>query len=80
MSKYKIDAPKFDKDKRDLQNNIEKLETELKNILLSPNEFTAIKSNKLEYLKKDCETKIIMMKTDLNMIPNSAQKKDEVRK
>ena len=78
MSKYKIDAPKFDKDSRELQNNIEKLDLELKNILLAPNEFTAIKSNKVEFLKKDCETKIIMMKTDLNMIPDSAKKKDEV--
>ena len=30
MSKYKIDAPKFDKDSRELQNNIEKLDLELK--------------------------------------------------
>ena len=78
MSKYKIDAPKFEKDKRELHNNIEKLDLELKNILLAPNDFTAIKSNKIEFLKKDCETKIIMIKTDLNMIPDSAQKKEEV--
>lgn len=78
MSKFKIDAPKFEKDKRELLLNIEKLDNELKYLLLNPNDFTNTKSNKIDFLKKDCETKIIMMRTDLNMIPNSESKKEDV--
>ena len=62
----KIDYDEFNKHKEKINNLLDRFETTMKEILICPQNFTIIQANKLDLLKKDCESRIKMMEAELS--------------